>query len=359
MPAALNERRQRVRAAAALSALLVFAATAAGARPAEPSACVQGPAVVERCARWSRNYDHSGGAGGAERDFVEAIAASPTSDLVFVTGWSFDDATRLDVVTEAYRRDGTLAWSQRFDRGDDDRGRALTTSADGQLVFVTGSTADRATDDILTIAYDAATGDEVWRAVYDGAASLDDAGFAIISAPDGSRVYVAGVGDRPGLRGAGDVAVVALATADGAREWVWSYDGPDGLADVATGIDVSPDGADVVVAGYSQGAGTQEDFVTAVLRADDGASAWVTRYDSGHGMRDYAAGERGAGVRGWNDAGSAFGRVLERVQLRRALLRALHGHTAVERALRRCERTRRHGRGDGHEPRRRHRVPHR
>src|SRR5438034_9411036 len=66
---------------------------------------------------------------------------------------------------------GDLQWKSTI-AGDDARGAAasdVVISVDGSRVFSTGSISRSGTsDDYLTIAYDAATGTELWRRRYDG-----------------------------------------------------------------------------------------------------------------------------------------------------------------------------------------------
>jgi len=62
---------------------------------------------------------------------------------------------------------GDQLWLARYDGGNgDDVGSAVAASPDGSTVFVTGSIAVPPWRDFETLAYDAATGNELWSARY-------------------------------------------------------------------------------------------------------------------------------------------------------------------------------------------------
>jgi DNA-binding beta-propeller fold protein YncE len=156
---------------------------------------------------WLADYD--GPANGY--DAPTAIAASPDGSLVFVTGRSFGGVTGTDYATVAYSTStGNTMWVSRSasDGAGFDRPTALVVAPDGATVIVTGELAGPTGPDYGTIAYDASSGDELWRAIYDGGRRDLAEGLAV--APDGSAVYVTGSSK---VRGEGfDYVTVAYAT---------------------------------------------------------------------------------------------------------------------------------------------------
>src|ERR1041384_4706522 len=101
---------------------------------------------------WTRNYD---GARHAE-DSAIALAPSPDSSMVFVTGTS--RGRHDDYLTVAYdAANGSTVWVGRTGiNGLENQAESIAASGDGSKVFVTGRTRDPATSvDIGTVAYDA------------------------------------------------------------------------------------------------------------------------------------------------------------------------------------------------------------
>ncbi|MPZ28217.1 MAG: S8 family serine peptidase [Micromonosporaceae bacterium] len=251
----------------------------ADASPASSYATVAYDAATGQ-ERWAARY--AGVAAGPNTAL--AMDVSPDGSRIFVTGrlWTgvnsdydyttvgYDAATGDQLWVARYGEPGsTLRW---------DIAEAVNVSPDGSRVFVTGySYGSGANADYGTVAYDAATGDELWAARYNGPTGGTDIAFAMAISPDGSTVYVTG---RSTGTGTGtDYATVAYDTANGDERWVGRYDGPASDADIAQVVEVSPDGATVYVSGHSPGVGTSSDYATVAYHAEDGAERWAARYD--------------------------------------------------------------------------------
>jgi hypothetical protein len=144
---------------------------------------------------------------------------------------------------------------------------AAVVTPDGATVIVTGYSANTNPDffDYATVAYDTATGARKWLARYHGpnGPNANASAYAAVVTPDGAAVIV--TGSSRNATGGFDYATVAYDTATGARKWVARYDG--GTA--AKAIAVTPDGATVIVTGYT---------VTIAYDATTGAQKWVAGF---------------------------------------------------------------------------------
>ena len=239
--------------------------------------------------RWIRRYDFA----GAGED-AYAITASPDGTKVYVTGDSANPAPRsdYDFATIAYNAStGATIWTARFDGPihGDDSALAIGVSPDGTKVFVGGDVTNeaaqtQANNDFGTVAYNASTGVQLWSAIYDGAKQdQDDQLYALAVSPDGTKVIVTGpsahnLDSSTGLNY--DYATVAYNTSTGARLWVTRYDGPDGLDDEPSSIAVTPNGAQVIVTGYSTSTATKADYFTIAYTLPHGFTVWQRRQNA-------------------------------------------------------------------------------
>jgi TolB-like protein len=234
---------------------------------------------------WSRRYTRPG------NEVAVDLGVSPDGSRVFVTGRSEGSTSGFyDYATVAYdAATGSELWVERFNDGF---ASALGVSPDGSLVFVTGYTYDpdtTATSDYATVAYDAATGSELWVERYNGPGNSTDYSNAIGVSPDGSEVVV--TGQSGGSTGDFDYATVAYDAATGAQLWVKRYNGPGDDTDVALALVVSPDASEVFVTGYSDGWSSAHgfDYATVAYDASTGAQLWVKRYNASGNFDDYAS----------------------------------------------------------------------
>ncbi len=214
-------------------------------------------------------------------DYATALGVSPDGATVFVTGYSPGSGTHDDYATLAYDAStGATVWTKRYDGPGDgnDAARALAVSPNGSTVYVTGDSTGAAGDaDYATIAYSAAIGAQVWLKRYNGPGKYVDLAEAMRVSPDGSKVFV--TGESTGSGGGLDYATVAYGASNGARLWVRRYDGPVQRDDYASAVAVSPDGATVVVTGFSVGTSYRFDYATVAYAASSGARLWVKRYN--------------------------------------------------------------------------------
>ena len=140
---------------------------------------------------WVARYD-----GTARRDdYPMAIDVSPDGTRVFVAGYS-TGTYRLDVATVAYAsQTGAQKWVARYNGpgNDTDGANALAVSPDSGTVVVTGvSIGSDGSIAWATLAYTTANGARQWLQRYTGPGPGHDYAYAVAVGPDGSRAFVTG-----------------------------------------------------------------------------------------------------------------------------------------------------------------------
>lgn len=210
-----------------------------------------------------------------------ALAMAPDGDRLFVTGTGSSPASGLDYVTRALdTATGQPLWMRYHDgpASGNDHPWALAAGPDGGGVYVTGVViaSSEATGgcpplvsrgcewDYGTVAYDAATGLELWSRAYDGPAETEtgetpedpgyfshDLAWSLVASPTGDHVYVTGqsVGEETGF----DFATVGYRAGTGLQAWVARHDGGGSDRDRAFSLAVDPDGETLVVTGKATG----------------------------------------------------------------------------------------------------------
>ena len=233
---------------------------------------------------WVKRYN-----GPAGDDFAHSMTVS--GNTVFVTGSSIGTNNGYDYATVAYNATtGAQLWVKRYNGAPNgNRGaNSVTASPDGKTVFVTGSSyAGSATDyDYATVAYNAATGAQLWVKRYTGPGSGDDQAYSVAVSPDGTSVFVTGYSSGTTV-GAVGYATVGYDAATGAQLWVKRYAGLaiGGIGTQAYSVAVSPDGSTVYVTGES---GNDSVYATVAYTAATGAQVWVKSY-TGNGPSGSAA----------------------------------------------------------------------
>jgi len=221
---------------------------------------------------WAATYQ-----GGS---FTRSVAVGPGGHAVYVTGVGGFGSSRGDAVTVAYdAASGAQLWVQALNHP----GRrtaaasAVAVSPAGHTVYVAGVTGGATRADYFTVAYKAATGAPRWTRFYAGPAG-GAAATAVAAGPGGRTVYVTGT--SAGVTSGRDYATIAYNAADGARRWASRYNGPANRGDFAYAVAVSPGGRSVYVTGASfAGASTGNDFATVAYNAATGARLWTRRYN--------------------------------------------------------------------------------
>jgi hypothetical protein len=272
-----------------------------------------------------------------------ALAVSPTGAAVFVTGTTYNaDGSLAGIATVGFSTGtGGQLWTAEFKEPSSST-TDLVVSADGTRVFVAGEIYGQNPDtsyrnQAITLAYDAATGEQLWLARYPGDPGERTYASKIAASPDGTRVYVAG-GKLAQNGYTSDVLLLIydpisgellrethhptsgvppagiVVSPDGARVFVEEANLETGLNNAvtlaydATGtelwmarfrgcdqfkcssrpwyydpITISPDGSRVFITSLSVNAALETGFFTVAYDATTGAQQWATRYEANIG----------------------------------------------------------------------------
>ena len=268
--------------AAALAVVVVSTALAGG--HAAPRGPIVGSALSPGDRLWVQRYSGP----GAKPDDPRAVGVSPDGSKVFVTGQSNTSASS-DYATVAYdAATGMQLWAKRYNGPANffDGANALGVSPDGSTVFVTGQSDGSVGFEYATIAYDAATGTQQWVSRFKGPTGLGNVANALGVSPDGSRVFVTGGSAGTGTES--DYATVAYDAATGTQQWVTRYNGPASRLDQANALGVSTDGSRVFVTGESIGSGSDFDYASVAYDATTGTELWVRRFNGPANQGDIA-----------------------------------------------------------------------
>jgi outer membrane protein assembly factor BamB len=270
-------------AGVALSAVGAAAASASGtpsgafrAVSAGTSQTATGPGAQ----LWLKHYHESADFG----DTAYSVAVSPDGATVFVTGQGQGVLSGADFATVAYNAaTGAQLWAKAY-AGPSGNGvggaHSVAVSPTGKTVFVTGNGPGTG-GDYITVAYNAATGAQLWAKVYKS--SGGGAGQVAVS-PTGATVFVTGSSENASST-AWDYATVAYNAATGAQVWAKVYSSP-GRTNVAYSVAVSPTGKTVFVTGDDYGATAATEYATVAYNAATGAQLWAKFYKSKLGNAD-------------------------------------------------------------------------
>jgi PQQ-like domain len=176
---------------------------------------------------------------------------------------------------------GAQLWTARYSGPGTDQARALAVSPDGTTVFVTGNS----NGNYATVAYRASDGVQLWVARYNDPANDGDNATALSVARDGTKVFVTGTS----WRGSGSgIATVAYRATDGAQLWVKTWSPPGWCCNYYGRAVVSPGDNRVFVTGLVQSSTSAAEYGTVAYNATTGARLWARRY-AGFGATAIAA----------------------------------------------------------------------
>jgi hypothetical protein len=271
-----------------LAAVLLPAGPARAVGP-----CAGTPGIDDRCESWTAVFDNPAKAPGSYQ-MEPRVAASADGSRVFMSvidqHKNADDPYNSPASWGVLGYDGSTGvqlWHQDYaGAGGYDRPNAITAAPDGSTVFVTGGSyskpvlMDGAERDLMTIAYDGATGEQLWRTQSTG--NVHDVGVDALLSHDGSELYV--IVNNANDGGDIDWAVVAYDAHTGGQLWRTPYAGIGvGKSDVPKAAALSADGTRLYVTGESGAAADYDaDYATvayALTGVDAGRQLWEQRYD--------------------------------------------------------------------------------
>lgn len=201
---------------------------------------------------WVARYD---GVGQDKSDRANAVAVDPDSSRVYVTGDSYAGrgGSDYDYATVAYdAASGEQLWQARYAGSRGGFNSARTVLAGGGRVLVTGQSngpTDADENDAAVVAYTASTGAQAWVAAV-APPQHDDYGRDLALAPDGQTAYLVST-HTPVIRytSLARLSLTAYDMASGGIRWQTDLDAGSGNALRGVAVAATPDGASVVVAG--------------------------------------------------------------------------------------------------------------
>ena len=274
-------------AAGALLSMMSFAAQATLKRPGVAMQQSTAPCVVlpvpYRCETWVSTYAGSGnGAGiavGIAPQNSQVIATSPDGKMVYVAGTSVnsDNNTTSYVVLAFDAATGTQRWASQYPEitgSTNASSYALAVSPDGSSVFVTGTI----TGGIATAALAADTGNQLWVSTYPNSYAIAPPDITT----DGQRVYISAAAYYKDIDGSTYAKAVAIAydAATGTQLWLAHDVGNPGATSFGSKIAVSRNGSYVYMAGGKSGS---SGYVVDVLLFTYDATTGNTLQETHHG----------------------------------------------------------------------------
>jgi WD40 repeat protein len=198
---------------------------------------------------------------------VYQIIASPDGSEVFALGY---DESFTPVVTAYDTATGAVRWTVTPTQLTPE---SIAVSPDASKVAITGLDVGPSGNILHTVAYDAATGTALWSKQYKGPNGSSD-GYAVTFSPDSATVFAAGATREAGVNNLYYVAVLAYHAATGASVWQSTLPAFSLGTTWTDQIAVSPDGSRVFVTGVGS-ASSPLAFSTAALDAATGAKLWA------------------------------------------------------------------------------------
>jgi hypothetical protein len=225
------------------------------------------------------------------------MAISPDGGLVYITGESGTPTQYdLDYATVAYATrgatPGAVAWTSRYDgvgKNYPDRPSGISVDGAGRVIVTGDSIRDfsvRVADDYATVAYDGASGAQLWTARYSGPSGGVQFGMAVATSHTGHTAVVTGQIEPNGTSGDTAWATLAYDTTTGAQLWAQILNTPGYSSQFPVATLITPDGLTALVTGYSGARAATAltppaaggEAVTIAYNLATGTQLWAARY---------------------------------------------------------------------------------
>jgi uncharacterized delta-60 repeat protein len=215
-------------------------------------------------------------------DAVFSMAVDSNNNI-YVTGVSSGSGKYSDYLTIKYNSSGAQLWVRSYNGPSNyvDEAHAVAVDIEGN-VYVTGYSWGNATDyDYATIKYNS-DGAHQWVKRYNGTGNSGDVATAI-AVDNESNIYVTG---RSSGNGTGMDYTTIKYNSDGFQQWIQRYNSAGNSHDDPTDITIDNEG-NIYVTGGSDGDGTNFDYTT-IKYNSSGAQQWVQRYNGPGSKYDYS-----------------------------------------------------------------------
>jgi uncharacterized delta-60 repeat protein len=213
---------------------------------------------------------------GGEFDNDDRVSSMTIDDNFdsYVTGYSTGVLSGKDYCTIKYDQNGVQQWVNIYNGSGNAEDKAYAITLDKYFdVLVTGySTGLNDSHDMTTIKYNS-LGVQEWVAVYNGSASKNDEGYALI-ADDQGNVYVTGFSTE--VNGGSDICTIKY-NSGGVQQWVVNYNSVGNGEDKAYAITIDSK-SNIYVTGYGKGTFSIADYIT-IKYDKNGNQLWVSRYN--------------------------------------------------------------------------------
>jgi outer membrane protein assembly factor BamB len=202
---------------------------------------------------------------------ADQVVMSPDGSTVFILGYN---ENFIPIVAARDAATGAVRWTDTVAQFTP---TSIAVSPDASKVAVTGLEFGASGNILRTVAYGAATGAALWSKQYKGPNGSSD-GYAVTFSPDSATIYVAGATREAGANNLYYVAVLAYHAATGASVWQSTLPAFSLGTTWTDQIAVSPDGSRVFVTGVGS-ASSPLAFSTAALDAATGAKLWALGHE--------------------------------------------------------------------------------